>query len=99
MASVNFPNMCIILILFSNLAFKVEKNYTVVEKHSANSFRYFEKRGLGPVSRKSRSLTEPDKYIFKCFFADYTVITDMVLRQCFHRIIRFKKILFKANKN
>ena len=24
------------------------------------------------------------------FFADYAVITDMVLGQCFHRIIRFK---------
>ena len=30
-----------------------------------------------------------DKYIFECFFADYTAITDMVLGQCFNRIIRF----------
>ena len=46
--------------------------------------------GLGPVSRKSRELIGRDKYIFKCFFfADYTLITDMVLGQSFHRYIRF----------
>ena len=26
----------------------------------------------------------PDKHVFKCFFADYTVIKDMVLGQSFH---------------
>ena len=29
------------------------------------------------------------KLHFKMFFADYTVITDMLHGQCFHRIIRF----------
>ena len=28
-------------------------------------------------------LESPGKYIFKYFFADYTVITDMVLGKCF----------------
>ena len=45
--------VCIILLRFLNLAFKVEKNENFVEKHSAHSFRDFEERGLGPVSRKS----------------------------------------------
>ena len=31
----------------------------------------------------------PDKYIMKFCYADYAVITDAVLGQCFHRIIRF----------
>ena len=57
---------------------------------------WFEKRRiletclLGSVSRrKSRFLTGPDMYILKCFFANYIVITDMVLGQCFHIIVRF----------
>ena len=56
-------------------------------------------RGLEPVSRKSWYLTRPDKYIFKCLSADYIVITEMVLGQCFHRILRFKNLVFEANKN
>ena len=45
---------------------------------------------LGSVSRKSRYLTGPDKYISKCYLADYTVTSDMVLgSQCCPRIIRF----------
>ena len=31
--------------------------------------------------------------------ADYTVITDMVLSQCFHRIITCSNLVFKGNKN
>ena len=46
-----------------------------------------------PVTYRAR------KVYFKRFFADYTVITDMVLGQCFHRIVRFQNLVFKANKN
>ena len=54
---------------------------------------------LGPVSRKSRNLPGPVSIFLNVFFADYTVITDMVLGQCVYRIIRFRNLVFKANKN
>ena len=44
-------------------------------------------------------VTGPDKHIFKCFYDDYTLITDIVLGQWFYRIIRFKNLVFKADKN
>ena len=44
---------------------------------------------LGPVSRKSRNLPGPVSIFLNVCFADYTVITDMVLGQCVYRIIRF----------
>ena len=52
----------------------------------------------GPFLESPGNL-QADKYIFKCFFADYTVITGLVLGQCYHRIIRFQNLVLKANKN
>ena len=53
----------------------------------------------GPSLESPGNLSGPISIFLNAFFADYTVITDMVLGQCFHRIIRFKNLVFKANKN
>ena len=45
------------------------------------------------------NLLGPISIFFNVFFADYTVITAMVLSQCFHIIIRFSNLVFKGNKN
>ena len=56
-------------------------------------------RCQGTVSRSPGNLPGPISIFFKYFFADYTVIIDMVLSQCFHTITRFLNLVNKANNN
>ena len=46
-------------------------------------------RPWGPFLDSTGNLPGPISIFVNVFFADYTVITDMVLGQCFHKIIRF----------
>ena len=43
----------------------------------------------GPFLKGPGNLPGPISLFLNVFFAGYTMITDMVLGQCFHRIIRF----------
>ena len=46
-------------------------------------------RRWGPFLESSGNLPGLISIFLKVFFADYTGIKDMVIGQCFHRIIRF----------
>ena len=52
-------------------------------------FYAYERETRGLFLESSGNLPDPISLYLNVFFSDNTVITDMVLGQCFHRIIRF----------